>query len=101
MTTKPATAKPSAAGRKVAPKKGPNRGNAGKGRPPGSPNKENKQLREMILEALEKNGGVGYLAGQAKENPKAFLSLLARVLPLQVTGEGGGPVGHSITVTFK
>ena len=73
----------------------------GGGRPKGAQNKENKQLREMILEALEKKGGVTYLADQADKNPKAFLSLLGRVLPLQVTGEGGGPVGHSITVTFK
>ncbi|WP_315132823.1 hypothetical protein [Achromobacter marplatensis] len=101
MTTKPATAKPSAAGGKVAPKKGPNRGNAGKGRPPGVPNKENKQLREMILEALDRKGGADYLVTQAEQNPKAFLSLLARVLPLQVTGDGGGPLDHSITVTFK
>lgn len=34
----------------------------GAGRPKGALNKENKQLREMILEALEKRGGVDYLA---------------------------------------
>ncbi|SEJ99935.1 hypothetical protein SAMN03159494_04250 [Achromobacter sp. NFACC18-2] len=55
----------------------------------------------MILEALDRKGGADYLVTQAEENPKAFLSLLGRVLPLQVTGDGGGPVGHSITVTFK
>jgi molybdopterin-guanine dinucleotide biosynthesis protein A len=65
---------------------------AGAGRPKGSLDKNNKQLREMILEALERNGGVDYLAAQAVAEPKAFLSLLARVLPMQVTGEGGGPV---------
>jgi hypothetical protein len=32
------------------------------GRPPGAPNKETKLLREMILEALDANGGVEYLA---------------------------------------
>lgn len=55
----------------------------------------------MILEALDRKGGADYLVEQAEQNPKAFLSLLARVLPLQVTGEGGGPLDHSITVTFK
>lgn len=75
--------------------------NAGKGRPKGSQNKENKMLREMILQALDRNGGVEYLAMQAVKEPKAFLSLLGRVLPLQVTGEGGGPVDANITVTFK
>ncbi len=34
----------------------------GAGRPKGSANKENKQLREMILEALEMKGGASYLA---------------------------------------
>jgi len=102
-TRTPRTGNPAVAGEgaPIEPKKGPNRGNAGKGRPPGSPNKENKQLREMILEALDRKGGADYLVTQAEQNPKAFLSLLGRVLPLQVTGEGGGPVGHSITVTFK
>lgn len=64
----------------------------GAGRPKGASNKENKQLREMILEALDRNGGVDYLAAQAANEPKAFLSLLGRVLPTQVTGDGGGPV---------
>lgn len=77
------------------------KGTPGPGRPKGSLNRENKQLREMILQALERNGGVDYLAVQAQKNPKAFLALLGRVLPLQVTGEGGGPVETSITVTFK
>ena len=62
------------------------------GRKKGTPNKETKQLREMILEALDKAGGVQYLEKQADANPKAFLTLLAKVLPMQVTGEGGGPL---------
>ena len=103
MTTKPDQSAPAKAttGGGAAPKEGVNRGNAGKGRPKGSPNKENKMLREMILQALDRNGGVDYLADQAIQNPKAFLSLLGRVLPMQVTGEGGGAIDHSITVTFK
>lgn len=68
------------------------KGTPGPGRPKGSANHENKQLREMILGALNENGGIAYLSEQAKLQPKAFLSLLGRVLPLQVTGEGGGPV---------
>lgn len=43
----------------------------------------------MILEALDRKGGADYLVEQAGANPKAFLSLLGRVLPMQVTGEGG------------
>lgn len=64
----------------------------GPGRPKGQPNKMTKELKTMILEALDKAGGVTYLATQAKTNPKAFLSLIGRVLPLQVTGADGGGI---------
>jgi hypothetical protein len=66
-------------------------GNA-KGRPKGTLNKDNAQLREMILQALAKAGGVSYLTAQATQNPSAFLTLIGKVLPLQVAGDGGGPV---------
>lgn len=71
-------------------KKGEKRPNQGKR----GPNKENKALREMILQALDEQpgGGVAYLKIQAAENPNAFMSLLGKVLPMQVTGEGGGPI---------
>jgi hypothetical protein len=42
----------------------------------------------MILSALDKKGGVDYLAKQADEHPAAFMSLLAKVLPMAVTGPG-------------
>lgn len=71
-------------------KKGEKKPNQGKR----GPNKETKALREMILQALDEQpgGGVAYLKIQAAENPNAFISLLGKVLPMQVTGEGGGPV---------
>lgn len=75
----------------------------GAGRKKGSLNKENKQLREMILEALEladKGGGVEYLAKQARERPNAFLPLLGRVLPLQVAGDPDSPLKASLEVSF-
>lgn len=75
----------------------------GKTRPPnsgrkkGSPNKKSAHLKEMILNALDKAGGVEYLAEQARESPSAFLALVGKVLPLQVTGENGG----SIKITWQ
>jgi hypothetical protein len=60
------------------------------GRQKGTPNKLTRTLKEAILEAAERAGGpngtVGYLETQAVANPNAFMSLLGKVLPLQVTG---------------
>lgn len=65
---------------------------AGPGRPKGSKNKLPLQVKECILQALDKLGGVKYLVDVGKKNPKAFCSLLGRVLPTEITGEGGGPI---------
>lgn len=62
------------------------------GRKAGTPNKTTGAVKEMILGALEGVGGMGYLQRQANENPASFMTLLGKVLPLQVTGDGGGPV---------
>lgn len=68
------------------------------GRKKGTPNKVSKELKEMILGALEGAGGQTYLQSVASSHPPAFLSLLSKVLPTQVTGEDGGPVGVEATV---
>jgi hypothetical protein len=64
----------------------------GAGRKKGVPNKINADLKEMILGALSDVGGRDYLALRAKDTPAAFLTLIGKVLPMQITGEGGGPV---------
>lgn len=66
--------------------------NAGKGRKKGVPNKATAQLKDAILNAFVTVGGETYLAGVAKDDPKTFCALLGKVLPMQVTGEGGGPL---------
>jgi len=72
--------------------KKPNQGKRG-------PGKLTKELKDMILCALDDAGGVGYLVNQAHEKPAAFLALVGKVLPLQVKGE----LEHSggITVNIK
>lgn len=66
--------------------------NAGKGRKKGVPNKVTGQLKDMILGALSDAGGQAYLARCANENPTAFLALVGKVLPLQVTGKDDAPL---------
>src|SRR4051812_15148290 len=48
----------------------------------------------MVLGALDDAGGQQYLAAQAQANPAAFMTLLGKVLPLQLTGGGGGTIQH-------
>lgn len=69
--------------------------NAGMGRKKGVPNKTTALLKDAILKAAEqagnrvgKDGMVSYLAQQAEENPGPFMSLLGKVLPMQVEGTG-------------
>jgi hypothetical protein len=72
------------------------------GRPKGAQNKMTKALKEMILEALEladEEGGVEYLKKQSKDNPTAFLTLVGKVLPLQVSGDPDHPLIHEIRRT--
>lgn len=80
---------------------------AGRGRKKGEVNKTTAALKEAILLAAEevgengkgKGGLVGYLRFVATKEPKAFAGLLGRVLPLQLTGAGGGPIEHALTVS--
>lgn len=70
--------------------------NAGKGRVKGVPNKTTALLKDAILEAATLAGGrdglVGYLNQQAKNNPGPFLALVGKVLPLQIAGDKDNPV---------
>jgi hypothetical protein len=62
------------------------------GRRRGTPNRLTGELKGMILEALNQSGGVDYLKAKSETHPQAFIALLGKVLPLQVTGEGGGAI---------
>jgi hypothetical protein len=71
------------------------------GRKKGTPNKTTALLKDAILQAATEAGGddglVGYLTKQARENPVSFNALLGKVVPMQVTGDGGG----SVQLEFK
>jgi len=69
-------------------------GKGNPGKPKGAVNKITADVKAMVLEALDHAGGAEYLCMQAFDNPKAFMSLVGRVLPLQVTGQDGGPIEH-------
>lgn len=69
---------------------------AGPGRPKGSTNKATKELKDMILGALDASGGVDYLTERANDprTASAFLTLVGKVLPMTV--QGAGPNGEHV-----
>lgn len=56
----------------------------GPGRPKGRQNKATRQLKSMILEALENVGGVAYFERVAEERPELFLPLVSKILPSEM-----------------
>lgn len=94
MTTEPTGTVPSKSRAKRPQPKGGSR--------KGIPNKATKELKDMILGALDNAGGVDYLTKKALD-PKtasAFLTLVGKTLPLTVKGpgEGGAHVFQKIIV---
>lgn len=66
----------------------------------GKPNKITADLRAMIQGALADAGGRKYLVTQAKENPSAFLTLLGKTLPKEISGLDGSPIRHAVHVVW-
>ena len=66
-------------------------------RPPGGtrkgrPNKVGGAVKEMVLAALNEVGGIEYLKRQAVKNPVAYMALLGKILPMQVSGVDSEPL---------
>ena len=62
------------------------------GRPKGAKNKTTTAVKEMVLTALSNVGGIEYLERQAEDNPTAFMTLVGKVIPLQVAGDEDNPL---------
>jgi hypothetical protein len=79
-------------------------GGAGPGRPKGVPNKTTAAAKDAIAQAAEALGGSARLVEWAQSDPlneRAFWSsIYPKLLPLQVTGEGGGAVQMNWQIDF-
>jgi len=64
------------------------------GRPPGTPNKLTQTVKEAIEQAFNDLNGAEYLKRIAITDPKAFCTLLGKVLPkdVQIGGQDGQPI---------
>jgi hypothetical protein len=76
-------------------------GKPGPGRPKGSLNKTTAAIKDMVTQALDDAGGVDYLTAQAIDNPTAFLTLVGKVLPLQIAGSLDHQVKVSGSLAWK
>jgi hypothetical protein len=86
------------------------------GRQPGSANKVTTEFRDTVRRVLEANSDnvgkwlleVANGSGETKPDPAKALDLMAKLAEYAApklnrtehTGEGGGPVEHSLKVTF-
>jgi hypothetical protein len=72
---------------------------AGRGRVKGSVNKVTKELKDMILGALDEAGGIEYLTRKANDprTAAAFLGLVGKVLPMTVTSDPDAPLKVEFT----
>jgi len=78
------------------------RGNAGKGRPKGVPNKTTTSAREAYLAAFMGIGGVPALVKWAEANRGDFYRLHARLIPVEHVGEGGaGPIATVVRHIYE
>jgi len=51
----------------------------------------------MIFEALDNAGGVAYLERQVIENPTAFLALLGKLVPREISGPDGSSLPPNVS----
>lgn len=78
----------------MSPKNTTKFGKGNPGKPKGAVSKNTAAIKDMILAALSEAGGVSYLVDRAND-PKtasAFLGLVGKVLPMQVTGVDGDAI---------
>lgn len=88
-------------GTSTPPKKGANRGNAGKGRPKGALNKTTASTKAALEEAFGRLGGVPALVRWAQEEPGEFYKLWSKLVPADVKVEGSGPQGAILIRVVK
>lgn len=62
------------------------------GRVKGTPNKLGASAKDSLARAFDKLGGIERLVAWAQENETEFYRIWSKLLPLEVTGEGGEPL---------
>ncbi len=68
------------------------------GRQRGTPNRVTAQVKDAILAAFDEVGGKDYLVEMARAEPKAFLTLLGKLVPAQVRAELEGSAVPTVVI---
>lgn len=80
------------------------KGTPGPGRKKGIPNRQTTAAKDAIVLAAQGLGGVDRLIQWAKEDPlnerSFWASIYPKLIPVQVTGENGGPIEHGVTLNI-
>jgi hypothetical protein len=71
------------------------------GKPKGTTNHISRLAKENIEDVFGMVGGLQGMADWAKENRTAFYGIYAKLLPLQLTGAGGGSIKTELTVLIN
>ena len=66
----------------------------------GSPNKLSGLAKDNIAAVFNRLGGTANMAKWAEENQTDFYKIYARLLPVQVTGEGGAPIRFELVAPW-
>ena len=72
---------------------------SGRGRKPGSLNKVSQILKDALTESFERLGGAAYLEAIGRQDPKTYLTLLAKVLPSRSQAADPSDSAHTLTDT--
>lgn len=70
------------------------------GRQPGSPNQNTKAVKDALWSAFNGIGGLRTFQLWALENQTEFYKLWSRMMPTELTGEGGGPLKIEVMVNL-
>jgi hypothetical protein len=71
------------------------RGNAGKGRPKGVPNKATATAKQMLQGVIDELGHA-WLLREAKKHPTAFFALISKLVPTAIEAEVKGNITYRL-----
>ena len=63
------------------------------GRKKGTQNKFTLSVKDSVLKTFGNLGGVKHMTTWAKENPTEFYKIAAKLIPTEITGKDGSPLG--------